>query len=211
MSSPDGQVSGMAGKPTCAAVRGWPRACHPDDLPEGYHAASRGQAWRRRPPAPRQVAPLTQRDRATPGRRDGTRATHSEGEGEGPKPIQDLSRVRTANPGKQWQPPTATRATNMQVNALTSSSSRPELHPCKCEFESHRGHSPTRYFLSTAACPHAVLPHLPRRDPGRWHRRPTMPEGLLEPFQHLPPRAPTEHLRTYPRGVASTAAHTDEP
>src|SRR5690606_27005475 len=82
---------------------------------------------------------------------------------------------------------------------------------CQCEFESHRGHSPTRYFLSTAACPHAVLPHLPRRDPGRWHRRPTMPEGLLEPFQHLPPRAPTEHLRTYPRGVASTAAHTDEP
>jgi hypothetical protein len=46
MSSPDGQVSGMAGSEQPLRMVG-PPWCHPDDLPEGYHAASRGQAWQR--------------------------------------------------------------------------------------------------------------------------------------------------------------------
>lgn len=51
---------------------------HPDDLPEGYHATARGQAW-----APdggslgAEVAPSPRRDRATPGRRDATKAPAS--------------------------------------------------------------------------------------------------------------------------------------
>jgi len=49
-------------------------ACHPDDLPEGYHTAARGQqlcmfgrrcAW--------SAAHERPRGRAAPGRRDGTR------------------------------------------------------------------------------------------------------------------------------------------
>jgi hypothetical protein len=70
------------------SVRG--AACHPVDLPPGYHTASRGP--------PRQCrfgedfsGPLTRRDRATPGRRDGRQ--HSGGD-VGSRPPCDVARVR---------------------------------------------------------------------------------------------------------------------
>lgn len=72
MPSPGGQVSGMwarAGglRQEWGAVR-----CHPDDLPEGYQTAARGQARRGRPGVVRRGAPALRPGRAAPGRRDGT-------------------------------------------------------------------------------------------------------------------------------------------
>jgi hypothetical protein len=49
---------------------GW--VWHPVDLPEGYHTAPRGQAWRARPAVGRDAAPGEPRGRAMPGRRDAT-------------------------------------------------------------------------------------------------------------------------------------------
>lgn len=46
MSSPDGQVSGVA--ETCRVRDGCigeVARCHPDDLPEGYHTAGERQGW----------------------------------------------------------------------------------------------------------------------------------------------------------------------
>jgi hypothetical protein len=48
-------------------------SCHPDDLPKGYHTASRGAATSK---SRSRVDPLTQRGRALPGRRDRTKAHH---------------------------------------------------------------------------------------------------------------------------------------
>ena len=59
MPSPGEQISGMG-------------ACHPDDLPEGYQAESRGQACSVRSGDLDGCPPWTQPDRATPGRRDDT-------------------------------------------------------------------------------------------------------------------------------------------
>lgn len=46
---------------------------HSADLPEGYHAAPRGQAWEARPVVGRDAAPGEPRGRAKPGRRDAAR------------------------------------------------------------------------------------------------------------------------------------------
>jgi len=43
---------------------------HPVDLPEGYHAAPRAQAWQGRRRLGQQAAPGVRRGRATPGLRD---------------------------------------------------------------------------------------------------------------------------------------------
>ena len=43
---------------------------HPADLPKGYHAAPRGQAWQPRPAVTRDIAPRAPRGRAAPGRQD---------------------------------------------------------------------------------------------------------------------------------------------
>jgi hypothetical protein len=44
MPSPGGQTSGMASHEHCCGRAGVGRVGHPADLPEGYHALSRGQA-----------------------------------------------------------------------------------------------------------------------------------------------------------------------
>ena len=59
MPSLGGQISGMAGtsvKPT-TGLWGWDRVRHPVDLPKGYHALPRGQAWQARPVVRWHVAP----------------------------------------------------------------------------------------------------------------------------------------------------------
>lgn len=62
----------MEGERRRPPVRSVPER-HPDDLPKGYHPAARGQALAV-PSRPVAGAPWRQRDRATPGRRDGARA-----------------------------------------------------------------------------------------------------------------------------------------
>jgi len=47
-------------------------ACHPVDLPEGYHAAARGQSLARSGAVVLRAARGRPRGRAEPGRRDGT-------------------------------------------------------------------------------------------------------------------------------------------
>lgn len=60
--------------PAPSPVRwGWRGVWHPADLPKGYHAAPRGQAWDARPAASRDAAPGEPRGRAMPDRRDATR------------------------------------------------------------------------------------------------------------------------------------------
>jgi hypothetical protein len=63
-------MAGTCAKPGSVGV-GW--VWHPADLPEGYHAAPRGQAWQPRPAVGRDAAPGEPRGRAMPGRRDATR------------------------------------------------------------------------------------------------------------------------------------------
>jgi hypothetical protein len=46
---------------------------HPVDLPEGYQAVPRGQAWQARPVVGGAAAPGAPRGRTAPGRRDATR------------------------------------------------------------------------------------------------------------------------------------------
>ena len=59
MPSPGGQINRMG-------------ACHPDDLPEGYHTAARGQSLARSAAVASRAAHGRPRGRAAPGRRDGT-------------------------------------------------------------------------------------------------------------------------------------------
>ncbi len=73
MPSPGGQVSGMA-DPSAKPGRWGGGVWHPADLPEGYHAAPRRQAWTSRPrvgkemlPPGRRVVGLRQVDGMPPG------------------------------------------------------------------------------------------------------------------------------------------------
>jgi hypothetical protein len=59
MPSPGGQINRMG-------------ACHPDDLPEGYHTVARGQSLTRSAAVASRAAHERPRGRAVPGRRDGT-------------------------------------------------------------------------------------------------------------------------------------------
>ncbi len=62
---------------TSAGGRLWPgvdRVWHPVDLPQGYHTAPRGQSYASSSPVTSRAAPGAPRGRATPGRRDATRA-----------------------------------------------------------------------------------------------------------------------------------------
>lgn len=79
MSLPDGQVSGMVGLRD-AAVRSAPGAIRRP--PQGLSRRRQGQAWAVAWTLAGDVVPCRWRDRATPGRRDGTKALLLLGQGQ---------------------------------------------------------------------------------------------------------------------------------